>query len=171
MVNDPVTFLTGHELQAARRKAKISQASMAGLIGCSRHAVSYWETKPMIEHKALRSGVPARMCNALEIPVLPNFCKPASFRASWGLSLDLADGLAVGRSSTRSPCGARTRKGTPCRAKALSGKQRCKFHGGKSTGPRTVEGKARIAEAQRKRWVDYRREAQSKELLSSIKEK
>lgn len=38
-------------------------------------------------------------------------------------------------------CKAKTRKGTPCRCKALSN-GRCKFHGGLSTGPRTVEGKA-----------------------------
>jgi DNA invertase Pin-like site-specific DNA recombinase len=30
--------------------------------------------------------------------------------------------------------------------------KRCRFHGGLSTGPRTAEGKARIAEAQRRRW-------------------
>lgn len=29
---------------------------------------------------------------------------------------------------------------------------RCRLHGGKSTGPRTLEGRARIAEAQRARW-------------------
>ena len=49
-------------------------------------------------------------------------------------------------------CGARTRKGIPCRARALPGKARCKFHGGLSTGPKTAEGRMRIAEAQRKRW-------------------
>ena len=37
-------------------------------------------------------------------------------------------------------CGARTRKGTECKAKALPGKTRCKFHGGASTGPKTPEG-------------------------------
>jgi hypothetical protein len=29
---------------------------------------------------------------------------------------------------------------------------RCRLHGGKSTGPRTAEGRARIAAAQRARW-------------------
>jgi hypothetical protein len=33
----------------------------------------------------------------------------------------------------------------------------CRFHGGLSTGPRTAEGKARIAEAQRRRWAMVRR--------------
>ncbi|MTJ05051.1 MAG: hypothetical protein FH759_10220 [Sediminimonas qiaohouensis] len=49
-------------------------------------------------------------------------------------------------------CGAKTRKGKPCRAKPLPGKRRCKFHGGMSTGPRPPEGLERIAEAQRRRW-------------------
>lgn len=40
------------------------------------------------------------------------------------------------------PCGAKTRKGTPCKALALPN-GRCRFHGGMSTGPRTPEGKAR----------------------------
>ncbi|HRP04837.1 MAG TPA: HGGxSTG domain-containing protein [Opitutaceae bacterium] len=49
-----------------------------------------------------------------------------------------------------------TRKGTPCRAKALPGRNRCKFHGGMSTGPKTTKGRLRIAEAQRRRWQQYR---------------
>ena len=32
-----------------------------------------------------------------------------------------------------------------CGAPALSGKNVCRFHGGSSTGPRTVAGKARVA--------------------------
>jgi hypothetical protein len=39
-------------------------------------------------------------------------------------------------------CGAQTRKGTPCRCKALAN-GRCRLHGGLSTGPKTPEGKAR----------------------------
>lgn len=53
-------------------------------------------------------------------------------------------------------CGAQTRKGTPCRARAFPGKTRCKFHGGASTGPKTPEGRERIAEAQRRRWARWR---------------
>lgn len=41
-------------------------------------------------------------------------------------------------------CEAKTRRGTPCRCKALPN-GRCKLHGGKSTGPRTLEGKRRSA--------------------------
>ncbi|MEI4194410.1 HGGxSTG domain-containing protein [Roseovarius sp. E0-M6] len=52
--------------------------------------------------------------------------------------------------------GARTRKGTLCKAKALHGNARCRFYGGASTGPKTPEGRARIAEAQRQRWAKWR---------------
>ena len=53
-------------------------------------------------------------------------------------------------SSPKNPgqsCCARTRRGTACQKPPLNGKTRCRLHGGLSTGPRTVEGKARIAAA------------------------
>lgn len=38
-------------------------------------------------------------------------------------------------------CGAkRKRDGKPCRHKLVDGSKRCKFHGGLSTGPRTLDG-------------------------------
>ena len=44
----------------------------------------------------------------------------------------------------RVPCGGRRhRDGKPCEALSEPGKRRCRFHGGRSTGPRTEAGKAR----------------------------
>ncbi len=50
----------------------------------------------------------------------------------------------------RPKCGAKTRKGTPCRAPAVWDRERdrpmngrCRMHGGLSTGPKTPEGRAR----------------------------
>lgn len=60
------------------------------------------------------------------------------------------------REPKTSRCGAKTRKGAPCRNKPIRGKDRCKFHGGGSTGPKTREGRDRIAEAQRQRWANWR---------------
>src|SRR5262249_56545847 len=51
---------------------------------------------------------------------------------------------------------AKTRAGAPCMMRVGPGKRRCRFHGGLSTGPRTVEGRARIAEAQLRRWRAFR---------------
>ena len=50
-------------------------------------------------------------------------------------------------------CGAKTRRGTYCKMMPVPGKKRCRLHGGLSTGPKTEEGRLRIAEAQRKRWA------------------
>lgn len=58
----------------------------------------------------------------------------------------------------RPTCGAKTRSGGVCAHKVTPGRTRCRYHGGKSTGPRTAEGRARIAEAQRKRWATRKRD-------------
>jgi hypothetical protein len=58
----------------------------------------------------------------------------------------------------RPRCGARCRDGSPCQAppvwdkrldRAMNG--RCRMHGGLSTGPKTEEGRQRIAESNRTR--------------------
>ncbi len=45
-------------------------------------------------------------------------------------------------------CAAKTRKGSPCQRPAKLPAGRCRVHGGASCGPRTEEGRARIAAAQ-----------------------
>ncbi len=42
-------------------------------------------------------------------------------------------------------CGARTRAGGSCAGPAVRGRARCRLHGGKSTGPKTPDGKARAS--------------------------
>lgn len=45
-------------------------------------------------------------------------------------------------------CSARSkRSGLQCRAPAISGKTKCRFHGGRSTGPKTQAGRQRCADA------------------------
>ena len=56
----------------------------------------------------------------------------------------------------RPRCEARTRQGFQCQMAIVAGKTRCRLHGGLSTGPKTGEGRERIAEAQRKRWAEAR---------------
>jgi hypothetical protein len=64
--------------------------------------------------------------------------------------------IEVGRATRFGPdwpgkrCLAKTRRGTLCQKAALKGKARCRLHGGKSTGPRTAEGKARVTAAHTK---------------------
>ena len=52
-----------------------------------------------------------------------------------------------------------------CRAPAIKGKTKCRFHGGRSTGPRTPEGKARVAAAH----TIHGRETRQKRLETSHK--
>ena len=54
---------------------------------------------------------------------------------------------AAGRIKCRR-CGATSkRSGLQCGAVAIRGKGQCRFHGGRSTGPKTIEGRARCAAA------------------------
>ena len=63
----------------------------------------------------------------------------------------LKNGNTPGDPSKARRCGARarTRGDQPCRAPAIKGKRRCRMHGGRSTGPRTSEGRER---SKRARW-------------------
>ena len=69
-------------------------------------------------------------------------------------------------------CGAKTRSGKPCEKFPLASKRRCRPHGGLSTGPKTVEGRGRIAAAITKhgRYVNWReKRAKEKYYLGEIK--
>ncbi|RMH51851.1 MAG: hypothetical protein D6682_03295 [Zetaproteobacteria bacterium] len=68
----------------------------------------------------------------------------------------------VARLPRRERCGAKSRRtGQPCRRWAMPN-GRCPQHGGKSTGPKTPEGKARTLAAMRegwRRWAERRKKA------------
>jgi hypothetical protein len=58
-----------------------------------------------------------------------------------GAPFERRDPLAAARAAPR--CGARSKRtGEPCKGAAMAN-GRCRFHGGKSTGPRTAEGRER----------------------------
>jgi hypothetical protein len=131
----------------------LTQAELAKLAGIGRHAVYYWEAKARIRW---RDWAPARMCEALGVTV---YRTPTRARGDGVLADDwtkkwleaelarLAARKLEKAKTRRVACGAMTRKATPCRNLSEPGRKRCKFHGGKSTGPRTAEGRERIAEA------------------------
>ena len=56
---------------------------------------------------------------------------------------------------TVAPCGARTRSGHPCRAAGRGCGGRCALHGGRSTGPTSPAGRARVKSV----WSDLGRVA------------
>lgn len=66
-------------------------------------------------------------------------------------------------------CGAKTRAGGTCRAKAVSGKKRCRLHGGLSTGPKTGEGRAKIATSNLRRAQQRQREKRNQDFIASIR--
>lgn len=134
MIGKPEIDFTADMLKQCRNLAGWSQRELAEHAGFHEQTVKYWEAKQ---------------------GVIAGLAVDRMFR-------ELAVALTSNKPSCMSPdqrCGARTRKGAPCKAKALPGKTRCKFHGGMSTGPKTAEGRQRIAEAQRRRWAAYRKAA------------
>ena len=149
--------MTGDELRTLRIRQGLSRPALAAMAGLHPDSVKYWERKPMVN---LRGHAPDLILDALGSGELSqkNVFPADTSLSPWGNfhSIMRAGGGVLGGTGISSPpksCGARTRKGTPCRAKALPGKRRCKFHGGMSTGPKTPEGRERIAEAQRRRWA------------------
>ena len=58
----------------------------------------------------------------------------------------LKNGNPQGNPMNAPRCGAKTRRGTPCKAPAMAN-GRCRLHGGKSTGPQTHEGLERSKKA------------------------
>lgn len=139
----------GTDLRAARRAKGWSLRELARRACITHGAVLYWEAKSQVD---LRSHAPSRIAQVLGMKLPVNFSTVT--RARDGV---LAFCPFIPKAKpTHTRCGARTRKGHPCRARPEPGRTRCRFHGGKSTGPRTPEGKARVAEAQRNRWARWR---------------
>ena len=64
-----------------------------------------------------------------------------------GAQANKSGSLSTMANQARVICGARRRRdGEPCQGLSVPGRQRCKWHGGASTGPRTDEGRARSME-------------------------
>ena len=81
---------------------------------------------------------------------LPDDDKRQLFR-QWWVKAEAAQ--AAGRHVRSCPpylsgltCGAKKKDGARCRSTGLYANGRCKFHGGASTGPRSLEGRARALE-------------------------
>ncbi len=150
--------LSGQDLAAFRQAIGLTQTALAQAADLSRHTVRRWEQKAVVD---VEGSTFERLIAVLMPPTQTRFrrhnartrevkvihhlqqrvlgaCWPAQERAEPATSGSVL-------------CGARTRKDQPCRNMSDPGRSRCKFHGGRSTGPRTAEGRARIAEAQRRR--------------------
>ena len=143
-----MSFTSAEHLRAARRAAGWTQRTLAGKSGLSVDAVKYWEAK-----------APGTRFIGFA---------PAAFRkafADLGLDVDRlgklradAPGSEILLKPSPALCGASTRAGGSCQAKALPGSTRCKLHGGMSTGPKSESGRKAISDAQRHRWNQFRAE-------------
>ena len=155
-------MMTGKHLKAARLRAGLTQQQLADKTGFHRLAVGYWENKDGTF--SARFGAPNAFAKALGMKY---FAPSLRTRAAWGftdvekarIEQELAR-LAKSRAQrlllARVRCNAKTRKGTPCKALSCPGKRRCKFHGGRSTGPKTQAGRDAISRAQKARWARWR---------------
>lgn len=163
---------SGKELARRRKAAGLTQVQLAEKAGIERHAVQYWEYLPGIDPQGYAVQRMARVLG-WDLPdsrhdtradeVIPEWAAEADAKAEaecfamWEAAhAKAAKRRARALAKRRVLCGARIRKGTPCRNRSEPGKQRCKFHGGKSTGARTPEGIERIRQAQKHRWARWR---------------
>ena len=73
-----------------------------------------------------------------------DYCHEGAMRKRWELIREaVEDRERAVRIMRRVHCGARKRDGAMCRGMAEPGANRCRFHGGRSTGPTTPEGRKR----------------------------
>ncbi|MFD0981141.1 HGGxSTG domain-containing protein, partial [Tropicimonas aquimaris] len=149
--------MTGADLKEARREMHWSQRELARRAEIDRTTVQYWESKAEVDPRSwamsriakafgwrdFRTPIARTRHGVLDRETDTDFIKRFFSGSTRATLLRIANRRVI--------CGARTRKGTQCRAKSEPGKKRCRLHGGLSTGPKTEEGRQRIAEAQRRR--------------------
>ena len=159
------------QIEAMRRLAYISTVPrVAEAMGIPARTVQAWtkrhaallnrlhgQRRRRARERWLESLSPAEGGRHPPISAQRRTCAPA--RASWGLAERDPPQSSPPDRVSRPECGARTRVDGHCRARvhwprgAAEPKARCRLHGGLSTGPKTDEGKARIAASNRARHV------------------
>ena len=176
------SIVMGCQIKAARALLGWSRKQLATAANLHVNSISYWEEAPVIRTGRREPHACARIRQAFHHAAVEfvghakpgvrlvqnnNYCgrPPSRARAHHGvkhllppwamLARTKRGPSVVARRKPSSPCGARTRIGAPCRRTGL-GNGRCANHGGLSSGPRTEAGRRRIAEAQQKRWAEWR---------------
>lgn len=165
--------MTGQELATLRRRARLSQSALAQRLGVSRQTISYWEQRPALDGRSpMLQHIADTLCPDDACRLLSSRHGLGFMSLSFSQNVTQQDMQLISRAMTirketsdglaRKPCNARTRSGTPCRSKSEPGKSRCRLHGGLSTGPRTPEGRKKIAAAQRRRWEQHNKKKADK---------
>jgi hypothetical protein len=176
-------IVIGSQISAARALLGWSQSQLAIAARLHLNSVVYWESKTpisgrrepyacrLIREAFLKAGVEfvGHAKPGVRLVQNHNYCgrPPSRARAQHGV-IPVISGQGAWPpntqrhdprlTATRMACGARTRANGSCRAKAMAN-HRCRMHGGLSSGPKTSAGRARIAEAQRRRWARWRNRA------------
>jgi hypothetical protein len=140
-----------HEAAEAARAAELNRVIEAGPPPGSSIPREAWRTWHEYGFVA---------CPRLKTTCVDQVCGPGATCVAMRAIGLAGDGTPLKR-KFRPQCGAKNRQGQPCAVRVEPGKARCRFHGGRSTGPRTAEGKARIAAAQRRRWALCRQRSAS----------
>ena len=174
-------IVMGSQIKAARGLLGWSQHDLAEAASLHTNAVAYWEQTVAIPTGRHEPHACARIRHAfhhagvefvghakpgVRLVQNDNYCgrPPSRARARHGVKHLLPSWTMPARTKTvpsvvtrqpSSPCGARTRIGAPCQRKGLDN-GRCRNHGGLSSGPKSMAGRVRIAEAQRRRWAKWR---------------
>lgn len=120
--------MTREELAAIRMGAGLTEVELARRVGIGRHAVSYWENKPRVD---LCAGAVVRRAEVLDLPKPPARGYRASWLADADRQADTTFHAVLAARKTRETehanqrrviCGAKTRKGMPCRCKSEQGR-------------------------------------------------
>lgn len=175
-------IVAGCQIRAARSLLYWSRHDLARAAGVHCNAVAYWEQTVAVPTGRREAHACARIRETfhqagvefvghakpgVRLVENANYCMrpPSRARARHGVKRYLPPWEMLVRTKTvatvaargkqLSTCGARTRTGSPCRRKGLDN-GRCRNHGGLSSGPKSLAGRARVAEAQRKRWAKWR---------------
>lgn len=145
------TKYKSEDIFIARKQLGWSQAKLAQRSGFTRWSVAYWEKqKGWISSIAVSAFAETLEREGISIASYKPPCR--EIRVDPRQLIFTEPELIYAPKPKPSICGAATRKGKPCIMKPIAGKNRCKFHGGMSTGARTPEGIERIRQAQIKRW-------------------
>ena len=141
----------GQCLRKLRKSSGLSQARLAKLAAVGCHTVSRWENKERFHRRSrsLKSIIAVletlrRNSTSLTRARLGGVLRSRGVEQVQTATLKYAlrrQKQAPSDARKRVLCGAKTRKGSPCRLISEPEKRRCKFHGGKSTGPKTFEGR------------------------------
>lgn len=140
-------------IKSARKKLGWSQEKLGSLSGFSRHAVSKTETRTHPINTVAINYIAETLNEAgTTVSPIPVVRSPFVHK----VNIPLGHYIYRPEPAPKERCNARKRNGRPCLNWPITGKKRCKFHGGMSTGPMSKKGSIAISLAQKKRWQKYR---------------